>query len=97
MTSDLEWKVEPEVVEGIKKDTVHGEPEVLIKWKGLPSFESSWEPMKHIADQYPDFHLEDKVSSLRGEGVLISSWCLWRLSSEDHTREGSARSGRRKD
>lgn len=43
-----------------------GEPEVLVLWKGLSSFESNWEPITRLADQYPKFHLEDNVSFLRG-------------------------------
>ena len=33
-----------------------------MKWKGLPDFEASWESADLIAKQFPDFHLEDKVS-----------------------------------
>lgn len=46
-----------------------GEPEVMIKWKGLPAFEFSWEPINRLVEKYLRFYLEDKVSSLLG--VLI--------------------------
>ena len=41
--------------------------EVLIKWKDMPSYENSWEEADSIANQFPSFHLEDKVELL-GEG-----------------------------
>ena len=47
----------------------HVGPEVLIKWKNLPKFEASWEPAELIKSQFPDFHLEDKVSLEPGGNV----------------------------
>lgn len=41
----------------------------VIKWKGLPDFEASWEPAEMFAKQFPEFHLEDKESF--EPGVLI--------------------------
>lgn len=35
--------------------------EVLIKWINLPEFEVTWEDMEVIKEQFPNFHLEDKV------------------------------------
>ena len=35
--------------------------DVLIQWKGLPPFEATWEPYNMIHQQFPTFHLEDKV------------------------------------
>ncbi|GJT00862.1 putative mitochondrial protein [Tanacetum coccineum] len=35
--------------------------EILIRWKSLPEYESTWEPFQLIHNQFPDFHLEDKV------------------------------------
>lgn len=40
---------------------VHG-VEVLIKWKGLPPYEATWEPFELLQQQFPDFHLEDMVT-----------------------------------
>ena len=42
------------------------EMEVLIQWKGLPSHESTWEPYELVQEQFPDFHLEDKVTLWAG-------------------------------
>nr|GEY30190.1 hypothetical protein [Tanacetum cinerariifolium] len=38
------------------------EKEVLIKWKDLPGYESTWEPFVTIKKQFLEFHLEDKVA-----------------------------------
>ncbi|CAA7392317.1 unnamed protein product [Spirodela intermedia] len=38
--------------------------EVLIKWKGLPDFEATWEAASTIHHQFPDFHLVDKVEQI---------------------------------
>ena len=35
--------------------------EVLVRWKGLPEFEASWESAAAIKQQFPHFNLEDKV------------------------------------
>ena len=42
------------------------EQEVLIKWKNLPEFEATWELFSVIEEQFPCFHLEDKVQLLVG-------------------------------
>ena len=58
------WLVELEFVLAVRHPdhTNHTGPQVLIKWKGLPEFEASWEPGELIIAQFPGFHLEDKVS-----------------------------------
>lgn len=44
------------------------ETEMLVKWKWLPLFEASWEPIHRLVCQYPTFCYEDKVNLLRGGG-----------------------------
>lgn len=39
--------------------------EVLIKWKGLPGCENTWEDFDLINQQITSFHLEDEVVLLR--------------------------------
>ncbi|KAL0537842.1 hypothetical protein IC582_026831 [Cucumis melo] len=36
--------------------------EVMIRWEGLSNHEATWEQYDDIANKYPNFHLEDKVS-----------------------------------
>ena len=43
--------------------------EVLMQWKGLPPLEATWEPYLFIQQQFPFFHLEDKVKVGEGSNV----------------------------
>ncbi|XP_022863437.1 uncharacterized protein LOC111383553 [Olea europaea var. sylvestris] len=54
---------EPEEVLAIRTSVanMNHEPEVLIRWKDLPEFEATWKPFETIRQQFPSFHLEDKV------------------------------------
>ncbi|KAL8107682.1 hypothetical protein AgCh_024186 [Apium graveolens] len=40
------------------------QPEVLIKWRGIPAYEGTWESFENIASLFTDFHLEDKMQIL---------------------------------
>ena len=64
LTDDLELLVEPEQVLGTcpSSGSTHSKIDILIKWKGLPYYDASWEPFLLIQDQFPDFHHEDKVN-----------------------------------
>lgn len=59
LTSDLELVAEPETLLDVRR--VQQGVEVLLKWKGLPIFEATWEEATAIDARFPDFHLEDKV------------------------------------
>lgn len=64
LASNLDLEVEPEDVLGVRsrdhpKRTIR---EVLIKWKGLPTTEATWEDLDLIDGTFPSFHLEDKVA-----------------------------------
>ncbi|KAK9211844.1 hypothetical protein WN943_001222 [Citrus x changshan-huyou] len=63
LTPELELMVEPEKLLGVrpKVNGQSGEVEVLLKWKSLPEFEATWEDFHLIQQQFPNFHLEDKV------------------------------------
>ena len=61
LTKERVLVAEPEAVMNSRIHPVSGQQEVLIKWKGLPDFDSSWEWRKVIQGQFPDFNLEDKV------------------------------------
>lgn len=63
LDTTLEWVVEPDQVLGVRKVGSKQQPkmEVLIQLKGLPKDEASWESASSIQQQFPNFHLEDKV------------------------------------
>nr|GEV05704.1 retrotransposable element Tf2 [Tanacetum cinerariifolium] len=63
LTEDMEMRVQPREVLGVRegKSNSKEDREVLIRWKSLPKYESTWEPFQLIQNQFPDFHLEDKV------------------------------------
>ncbi|KAL4591834.1 hypothetical protein LXL04_004807 [Taraxacum kok-saghyz] len=66
--SDLEdiskTKVDPEELLGvrIREQSRENRREVLIKWKGMPEAEATWEDFLTIGHLFPSFHLEDKVA-----------------------------------
>ena len=39
---------------------------VLVQWKGLPEYESTWELARLIHQHFPEFQLEDKLNLLAG-------------------------------
>ncbi|XP_010485080.1 PREDICTED: putative F-box/LRR-repeat protein 9 [Camelina sativa] len=65
--SDAVLEAEPEAVLGTRTNPRSGQAEVLIKWKGLPDYECSWEWVNTIKGQFPLFNLEDKVN-FKGRG-----------------------------
>ena len=64
LADDLEWVVEPLQL----KDTRGSGPDqlVLVKWKGLPDFESTGESARMIHQRFPEFQLEDKLNLMTG-------------------------------
>lgn len=46
-----------------------GQQEILVKWKQLSKFESSWEEVSVIAEDFPQFHLEHRMT-LDGSGIV---------------------------
>lgn len=71
LTADCELQAQPAEVLSTKTNN-KGELEVLIKWQDLPDFENSWEVAADIQQQFPSFHLEDKVD-FEGGGVVRTS------------------------
>ncbi|XP_022847828.1 uncharacterized protein LOC111370379 [Olea europaea var. sylvestris] len=64
LNEELEMLVEPKAVLRVRPRTGKNirSIEALIRWKGLPPLEAIWEPYQMLKPQFPDFHLEDKVS-----------------------------------
>ena len=63
----MEFLVTPEDILQVRNVTngLKAEVELLVKWKDLPSWEATWEPLLLIQAQFPDFNLKGKVG-LRG-------------------------------
>ena len=65
LTEELAWLGTPE---DILDSRVSAQGvDLLVKWQDLPEFEASWMDLNHFKQQFPKFHLEDKVSSIGGE------------------------------
>ncbi|KAL0544392.1 hypothetical protein IC582_019507 [Cucumis melo] len=62
LTENFELQLWPENVLGIRWNKVLGANEWLIKWQGLPESEATWESVYQMNQQFPSFHLEDKVN-----------------------------------
>ena len=60
---------QPGKVLGTRVSPLTGQDELLIQWKGLPDYESSWEWKKVLHGQFPEFDLEDKVNFAEGSNV----------------------------
>lgn len=67
LSSEGEMLVEPAKVVSKRVNLESGQKEVLIKWRGLPSHECTWEWVSAITKRFPHFDLEDKVN-FEGEG-----------------------------
>ena len=67
LNSEGELIVEPELVLDTRVNSSSGQEELRVKWKGLPSHDSSWEWKSVIMKRFPGFDLEDKVNFV-GEG-----------------------------
>ena len=69
LTTDFELQLWPEQVLGIRWNKELGANEWLVKWKNLPETEATWEAVYQMNQQFPTFHLEDKVN-LEPRGVV---------------------------
>lgn len=64
---------EPEGYAGERVNSLTGQQEVLIKWKGLLDHDSTWEWRGVIQEQFPSFNLEDNVT-LKRRVLLAERW-----------------------
>ena len=62
LTNEGELLVEPEGVISTRVNSQSGQEEFLIKWKGFPSHESTWELKSVVKEKFAGFDLEDKVN-----------------------------------
>lgn len=80
LTTEGVLMAEPEAVLGYRKNSTKGQEEVLIKWKNLPDYDSSWEWKAVIKGQFPTFDLEDKVIFKGGGNVTYEDQSTHSLS-----------------
>lgn len=68
LPSQLNADLELEELLGVRNNRPIGsrEIEVLLKWKDLPLFEATLKKISIIQQQFPRFHLEDKVKAWVG-------------------------------
>ncbi|KAL4018114.1 hypothetical protein IC575_021704 [Cucumis melo] len=62
LTENFELQLQPENVLGIRWNKELGANEWLIKWQGLQESDATWESVYQMNQQFPSFHLEDKVN-----------------------------------
>ncbi|TYK19571.1 transposon Tf2-1 polyprotein isoform X1 [Cucumis melo var. makuwa] len=79
------------------KNPATREWEVLISWKGLPPHEATWEDCNDFNQQFPDFHLDDKVDL--GRESIVRPPIIFKYSRRDKNvntcanEEGNQREG----
>ena len=74
LTDDIKILLEPTKLGGVCHGLIgtHSDLEVLIKWQGMPDYDTTWEPYSLIVQQFSSFdsfHLEDKVTHWQGSIV----------------------------
>ena len=88
MAEDLEWVVEPIVIMDTRGSGL--DQLVLVKWKGLPNFESA----RMFSQRFPEFQLANKLNLLVGRDgrtpIITYRWRKHKLPSKD--KEGSLNS-----
>ena len=67
LTEELAWLSTPEAILD-SRVSAQG-VELLVKWQDLTEFKASWMDFSHFKQQFPKFHLDDKVSSMGGSSV----------------------------
>ena len=60
LSPEMEMLLTPVAILGVRPGSGK-EYDVLIQWDGLPATDATWEAASEIQQQFPNFHLEDKV------------------------------------
>ncbi|TYK06558.1 ty3-gypsy retrotransposon protein [Cucumis melo var. makuwa] len=66
LNDQMELVLEPDQVTQLRWNDAERNWEYLVHWKDQPSHEATWESYATLVNQFPDFHLEDKVALLHG-------------------------------
>ncbi|KAA0031735.1 ty3-gypsy retrotransposon protein [Cucumis melo var. makuwa] len=66
LNDQMELVLVPDQVTQLRWNDAERDWEYLVHWKDQPSHEATWESYATLVNQFPDFHLEDKVTLLLG-------------------------------
>ncbi|KAA0025654.1 ty3-gypsy retrotransposon protein [Cucumis melo var. makuwa] len=66
INDQMELVVEPDHVSQLCWNDAERDWEYLVHWKDQSSHEATWESYATLVNQFPDFHLGDKVALLHG-------------------------------
>ncbi|TYK12527.1 ty3-gypsy retrotransposon protein [Cucumis melo var. makuwa] len=67
INDQMELVVEPDHVSQLCWNDAERDWEYLVHWKDQSSHEATWESYATLVNQFPDFHLGDKVALLHGD------------------------------
>ncbi|KAL4564996.1 hypothetical protein LXL04_029077 [Taraxacum kok-saghyz] len=72
LSEDFKLQWVPETILGVRshQEEQGQHTQVLIKWKGAPELDSTWEDFEVITENFLEFDLEDKVEIL-GRGNVV--------------------------
>jgi len=66
----LDGRILPAPKSALQAQLRRGVWRVLIKWRGLPEKDATWEPLDEFRGHFPDFQLEDELFAQAGRDVM---------------------------
>jgi hypothetical protein len=68
----------------LKGCIAHGTKQILVRWKGAPAVEASWEELDDFMQHYTEFQLADELFVQGGRDVMYDRTFGRRLKSETY-------------